>query len=150
VLQFIMPLKPINNQNLGFIEQKMYFWTRKRGSINKKIFVFVMKIFFRWPFQSYPLLAYVSTTQRCASPFCVHFNEGYTENINLVFNWANGFVIISHSYCSGTTSKHKTIFIVLFTTKTNIKIVKLRKHLKILNILWIIGVRIWNISLMTW
>jgi hypothetical protein len=25
VLQFIMPLKPINNQNLGFIEQKMYF-----------------------------------------------------------------------------------------------------------------------------
>ncbi len=35
VLQTIMPLKSIYNQNLGFIEQKMYFWTAQRGLNNK-------------------------------------------------------------------------------------------------------------------
>ncbi len=32
VLQFIMPLKSIYNKNLGFVEQKRYFWTLQRGS----------------------------------------------------------------------------------------------------------------------
>jgi len=31
VLHFIIPLKQIYNQNLGFIEQKMYFWTFQRS-----------------------------------------------------------------------------------------------------------------------
>ncbi len=47
VLQFVMPIKSIYNQNLGFIEQKMYFWTQQRG-LNKNIFIdiiFDMKIF---------------------------------------------------------------------------------------------------------
>ncbi len=34
VLQFIMPLKSIYNQNFGFIEHKMYFWTLQTGSNN--------------------------------------------------------------------------------------------------------------------
>jgi hypothetical protein len=38
VLQCIMPLKSIYYKNVGFNEQKMYFWTLKRGlSINKYI-----------------------------------------------------------------------------------------------------------------
>jgi len=36
VLQFIIQLKSMYNQNLGFIEQKMYFWTQQRGSHKKK------------------------------------------------------------------------------------------------------------------
>jgi hypothetical protein len=36
VLQFIKPLKSIYNQNLGFTEQKLYFWTLQKGSNNKK------------------------------------------------------------------------------------------------------------------
>jgi len=35
VLQFIMPLKSINNRNFGFIEQKMYFLTLQRDSSKK-------------------------------------------------------------------------------------------------------------------
>ncbi len=31
VLQFIMSLKSIYNENLLFIEQKVYFWTLQRG-----------------------------------------------------------------------------------------------------------------------
>jgi hypothetical protein len=37
VLQFKMQLKSIYSKNLGFIEQKMYFWTLPRGSKKKKI-----------------------------------------------------------------------------------------------------------------
>ncbi len=36
VLQFIMQLKSIYYKNLGFIEQKNYFWTLQRGSDQKK------------------------------------------------------------------------------------------------------------------
>ncbi len=36
VLQLIMPLKSIYSQNLGFVEQKMHFWTLQTGSNNKK------------------------------------------------------------------------------------------------------------------
>jgi hypothetical protein len=35
VLQFIMPFKSRYNHNIGFIEQKMYFWMLQRDS-NKK------------------------------------------------------------------------------------------------------------------
>ena len=38
VLQSIMQVKLIYNKNLGFIEQKMYFWTLSWGS-NKKKFI---------------------------------------------------------------------------------------------------------------
>jgi hypothetical protein len=37
VLQFIMQLESIQSKNLGFIEQKMYFWTLLRDS-NKKVY----------------------------------------------------------------------------------------------------------------
>ena len=35
VLQFIMPLRSIYNQNIGFIEQMLYFWALQKGSNNK-------------------------------------------------------------------------------------------------------------------
>jgi hypothetical protein len=35
VLQFIMPLRSIYNQNIGFIEQILYFWAPLKGSNNK-------------------------------------------------------------------------------------------------------------------
>jgi hypothetical protein len=37
VLQFTIPLKSIYNQNLGFVEQKMYFWTLQRGLLRKSV-----------------------------------------------------------------------------------------------------------------
>jgi len=49
VLQFKMPFKSICNQNIGFIEQEMYFKTLQRGSNNKNLLfdiIFVMEIFF--------------------------------------------------------------------------------------------------------
>ncbi len=36
VLQFIMPLRSIYNQNIGFIEQILYFWALQKGSNNKR------------------------------------------------------------------------------------------------------------------
>jgi hypothetical protein len=49
VLQFIMPLKSICNQNLGFIEQIMYFEHYREVQTRTNlliVIIFVMKIFF--------------------------------------------------------------------------------------------------------
>jgi hypothetical protein len=49
VLQLIMPLKSIYNQNLGFIEQKLYFeYYREAQTMNNLLIdiIFAMKIFF--------------------------------------------------------------------------------------------------------
>ncbi len=35
-MQFILPVKPIYNKNLGFIERRTYFWTLQRNS-NKQV-----------------------------------------------------------------------------------------------------------------
>ncbi len=57
VLQVIMPLKSIYNKNLGFIEQKMYYWTLQRGSDNKKSYnwhYFCREKFFVMTFSELP------------------------------------------------------------------------------------------------
>ena len=41
VLQFMMPLRTIFNQNLGFTEQKMYFGTLQRGVFYEKVYICV-------------------------------------------------------------------------------------------------------------
>ncbi len=61
VLQFKIPLKSIYNRNLGFDEQKMYFWTLQRGSNNKNSII---------------LLYFCHNFQRCAPyrPMLVYNN----------------------------------------------------------------------------
>jgi hypothetical protein len=36
VLQYILPLMSVYNKHLDSVEREMYFWTQRRGSINKK------------------------------------------------------------------------------------------------------------------
>jgi hypothetical protein len=53
-----VPLKSIYNQNNGFDEQKMYFWTLQEVQTIKNLLIdiiFVTKIFFWQHFQSCPL-----------------------------------------------------------------------------------------------
>ncbi len=57
-LQFIMKLKSIYNKNIGFIEQKMFFWTLQRGSNNKNLLIhtiFVVTIFSGDLFRAAPI-----------------------------------------------------------------------------------------------
>ena len=46
VLQFKMQLKSVYNKNLGFIEQKLYFWTLQRGSNKKNLLTDILLQFF--------------------------------------------------------------------------------------------------------
>ncbi len=55
VLQFIVPLKSICNQNLGFVEWKCIFEPYKEVQTIKNLLIditLVMKISFWWPLQS--------------------------------------------------------------------------------------------------
>jgi hypothetical protein len=42
VLQLLMQLKSIYNKNLGFVGQKLYFWTLQRGSNKKKLLIDIL------------------------------------------------------------------------------------------------------------
>ncbi len=57
VLQFIMPLESIYSKKTLVSLNTNWFWTLQRGSNNKKYiidFIFVVTIFFWWPFQNCP------------------------------------------------------------------------------------------------
>ncbi len=56
--QFIMPFKSIYNRNIGFIEQKMYFWTVQRVSSKKNYWLtfFAMKKVFVDLFRAAPYM----------------------------------------------------------------------------------------------
>ncbi len=57
VLQFIMERKSIYNNNLGFIEPKMYFWHYREAQTRKIRLIdtiFAMEIFFLMTFSELP------------------------------------------------------------------------------------------------
>ncbi len=111
VLQSIMPHKSIYNRNVGFIEQKMYFWMLQRVS-SKKICInwhyFCHEKNFNWPLQSCPLYAYVITTQRCAVPLRSWSWKSLAQKkfyknrdcIGALVGWWNSNFVLSSLVCS--------------------------------------------------
>jgi len=81
VLQFIMPIRSIYNQNIGFIEQILFFELYRRVQTMRNLLIdiiFVMKIFFWWPFLGLPPvgLCQYYTKMRCSIiVWFTHFNN---------------------------------------------------------------------------
>ncbi len=70
-LQLTMPLKSMDNQNLGLFEQKCIFEHYREYQTIKNLLIdiiFAMKIFFQMTFSELPLigLCYYCTKMRCS------------------------------------------------------------------------------------
>ncbi len=100
VLQFIMPLRSIYNQNLGFIEQNCIFEHLQRGSNNKESInshYFCHENIFLVTFSELPLQAYVSITQRCTVPL-----RKYNEIVDYALQHSHPSISGSVVKCSTT------------------------------------------------